>query len=202
MAEGQETIVLLAVALIGLGFANCFYGYRIFRLTLSLVGLLAGLALGISSFSSSDGTVTFMGIFVGIILGLAGAGIVRRFYFIAIFLGGAIFGLVLVGAILAGVGIDPHLVAMLVGAGVGGMIALFINKIMITLSTAFGGAAAILGGIGRLLFDEAPEGVVIPVLFLMGWVILGLVGAAVQFKAGGARSRPDHEKHRTEPQQP
>ena len=54
MAEGQETIVLLALVLIGLGFANCFYGYRIFRLTLSLVGFLAGLALGIGSFSTAD----------------------------------------------------------------------------------------------------------------------------------------------------
>ena len=200
MPDGQGMIVLFTITLLGLGFVNCFYGFRIFRLTLSLIGFLLGFALGISYFSASDSTVTVMGIFAGVILGLAGAGIFRRVYFLGIFLGGAVFGVVVAAATLTAAGVEPHIVVIMVGAVIGGILALFVNKVTIILSTAFGGAAAILVGAGSMLFEESPEGAAISALFFMLWIVLGMAGSVVQIKAGGTRSKPDPEKRAPEPQ--
>jgi hypothetical protein len=86
---------------------------------------------------------------------------------------------------------------VLIVAVVFGVIAILVQKFMIAISTAFSGSYLLVAGILQLLTGSAvplwvdplqrpPTGVLGPGA-LVAWIVVGVVGAAVQFRDGRRR---------------
>jgi len=181
------------------GALSCFAGYRLFKITLAIYGLIFGAMLA----SSTMGVSNTSGMIVAAILGgLAGSVILVLAYFVGIGLIGA--GL---GALVAHVGWgyfragDPPVAVIIVLAVFGAVGAMLLQRYVIIVSTAFGGAWTLLigaltiadRGVGRrtrlgdvwILYPNAPvagRGWV-PI----AWILLGLVGTGVQLAVTGRK---------------
>lgn len=127
------------------GVLDCFFGYRIFKVTIAVLGGLAGVLLGHAAgiaLQLNDGG-TIAAVVVG---GIIGAGIAFLLYLAAVFLAGVGFGLTLGVLLLSS---WNHTAAVIGGCVLGlvaGFVALKLQRPLITLSTALLGAfRAVLG---------------------------------------------------------
>ena len=178
------------------GAIQCFMGYRIFKIVLGLTGFILGGAgatvLGFAVFQNIA-----IAILAGLASGLLGAALVVALYFVGVFLTGAFLG-GLVGTVLwAGAGITPQPVILLGFAVVAGALALAFRKLMLIVSTGFGGAWSVVTGIAYFttrapdfhdiarFFHSAASPIAVP---LVCWLALGLAGVIVQY---GSRSMKD-----------
>ncbi|HRR57776.1 MAG TPA: DUF4203 domain-containing protein, partial [Acidobacteriota bacterium] len=178
-----------------LGLLACFAGYRIFRVLLGILGFLGGalLAGGLTwTFLTQSQTVTIV---VGILGGLLGAALLSIFYFLGIFALGAAFG-GLLGYLLAPVvSLEPIVGALLLGI-ICGILTLAAQRLLITVSTAFGGAWAVLSGISfflgvpplQELLHRPPVEWSSPrqLLVFAAWLVLGAAGIAAQYSRGNS----------------
>lgn len=192
-----------AIAAIVIGLLNCFFGYRLFKIILGIWGFIAGAVLGVGIATTMSGEL-WLAILAGLIGGVVGAVLFVLLYFVGIFLLGAGLGFLLGGAIVSALNIGGPVQWVIAGvlAIVGGIVAVIVQKFMIILSTALGGAAMAVGGIytlagGQLLrsIEDLPARMarrsVIAGnwLLLLFWLLLGIVGVVVQY-AVTAREKP------------
>ena len=129
----------LSVACITWGILDCFFGYKLFKVTLALFGALlgAGLAHALTQHFAASRAVEIGSMIAG---GLLGAGLAFLLYIAAVFVAGFGFGATLGMLLLANY---HHMVAMLTGVVlgiVGGFLAVKIQRILIILSTSLLGA--------------------------------------------------------------
>jgi hypothetical protein len=181
--------VLAALISIVFGAITCFYGFRIFRIVLAFVGFLIGFGVGAALVGNNQ---VVLQIIVGLVGGVIGAAVFYALYFVGVLLAGAAFG-ALVGTALASVlnaSSGTSLILLVVGLVVGAILALVLNKLVIVLATAFGGAGGIVQGLAVLLpgvFGSAvatQSGVFVsasPLGFVV-WIVLGLAGVIVQYR--------------------
>ena len=198
-----QSYELPAAILIMLGGAvACFAGYRLFRIVLVIYGFIFG-AFGASSLMGITNTIGM--IVAWLVGGLVGALIMTFAYFVGIALIGA--G---VGALVAQVAwdqmrsVDPPAVAVIAFSIVGAVGAMLLQRYVIVIATAFGGAwtilvggLAIAGGGGRV--RAAATGnvwILYPFAPLQGqrwipiaWLVLGLIGTGVQLGLTGRKKR-------------
>lgn len=182
-----------AVLLVLSGALTCFAGQRLFRLVLAIYGMLFG-ALIASSMLGISSTIGM--IVAGIVGGLIGAVVLVFAYFVGIGLIGAGIGALVAqggwGFFRTG---DPPTAAIIVLAIVGAVGAMLLQRYVIIVATAFGGAWTIIVGALTLMdaraiasplaagdvwilypLTPAPGARWVPVV----WIVLGLVGTAVQ----------------------
>ena len=133
-----------AIILLVGGLLSCFAGYRVFRFVLAFFGFVLG-ALATSSAMGADQTLWMIG---GAILGgLVGALILVLGYFVGVALIGAGIGAGAAMAIWAALGREPGMLPVLILSIRGALAALALQRYVIIVSTAFGGAqTAIVGG--------------------------------------------------------
>lgn len=189
-----------AIILVVGGLLSCCAGYRVFRFVLAFFGFVIG-ALATSSAMGADQTLWMIG---GAILGgLVGALILVLGYFIGVALIGAGLGAGAAMAIWAALGREPGIVPVVILSILGSLGALALQRYVIIVSTAFGGAqTAIVGGAAlfgdRVAADVAARSVyrVYPLDPLPGtkwdlvaWFLLGTIGVIVQmaFTAKGRK---------------
>lgn len=189
-----------AIILVVGGLLSCCAGYRVFRFVLAFFGFVIG-ALATSSAMGADQTLWMIG---GAILGgLVGALILVLGYFIGVALIGAGLGAGAAMAIWAALGREPGIVPVVILSILGALGALALQRYVIIVSTAFGGAqTAIVGGAAlfgdRVAADVAARSVyrVYPLDPLPGtkwdlvaWFLLGTIGVIVQmaFTAKGRK---------------
>jgi hypothetical protein len=188
------TYELLAAILLTLGGAvSCFAGYRLFRIVLGIYGFILGAMMA----SSMMGVTNTSGMIVAALVGgIAGALILVFAYFVGIALVGA--GL---GALVAHVGWgyvgsgDPPALLVIVLSLLGAIAAMLLQRYVIIVSTAFGGAwTMIVGGLAvagdRGAARAASAGsvwILYPLTPAPGqrwvpfaWLVLGLIGTGVQ----------------------
>jgi hypothetical protein len=181
------------------GAVSCFAGYRLFKLVLAIYGFILGAGLA----SSPMGVSNTVGMAIAALAGgIVGALILVFAYFIGIALVGAGLGALVLhfgwGYVRAG---DPPALAVIVMALVGAIGAMVLQRYVIVVATAFGGAwTMILGGLAiagdRLAARPAPNQSVwilystaassarwVPI----AWIALGVVGAAVQLGLTGRK---------------
>ena len=187
-----------AIVLLLGGALSCFAGYRLFKVVLGIYGFILGATLASSMMGASNTTGMVVGAIVG---GIAGAIILVFAYFIGIALVGAGLGALVahVGWGYVGVG-DPPPLAVIALAVLGAIGAMLLQRYVIIVSTAFGGAwTLLLGGLAvagdrtaaRSVGDvwilypmtPAPEQRWVPI----AWVALGLIGTAVQLGVTGKK---------------
>lgn len=196
MSPSAELYPWITVAAIAWGLLDVFFGYRVFKITLAVLGGLigglfghaAGVAMGFGS----------MGGLIGFIVGaLLGAGLAWLLYIAAVFLAGFGFGATLAVLLLAQF---HQMVAMLSGCVlgiVGGFVAVKLQQMLIILSTSLLGAFRVVVALSFfthrmdwLWYVQNPQDV--PALIdsntwmMPAILVLAAVGVFTQFGQGGA----------------
>jgi hypothetical protein len=191
-----------AVVLVLGGALACFAGYRLFKFVLAIYGFIFG-AMFASSMVAASSTAGMIG--AAIAGGLIGAVILTLAYFVGIALVGA--GL---GALVAHVAWqntsagEPPAIAVIVLAVLGAAGAMMLQRYVIIVATAFGGAwtlivgalamggdrsaarAASAGDVWILYPTSPPPGQRwVPI----AWVLLSLVGLGVQLRLTGRQRK-------------
>lgn len=172
---------LIPFGLLALGLVNCFFGFKTFRFSIATWGfLIAALIAGI--LTNNTTTVIIAGIIGGLLLLVA--------YRIGIYVMGALVGVLFVSMILSVLGVNSWVITLalwvMVGLITGGM-AVALEKPVIILATAFGGALSIV--IGFLLLTDAPTYLPLglqavnslPLLGVLAWIAIGVAGTIFQF---------------------
>lgn len=189
-----------AIVLILGGALACFAGYRLFRVVLGIYGFILGAMLA----SSVVGVSNTIGMIVAAIAGgLIGAVVLIFAYFVGIALVGAGLAALLAHVIWGQVATadPPPLLIVLVSVG-GAIGAMLLQRYVIIVGTAFGGAWTLLVGAlaayGLRAGVPGSSGVWIlyPLTPVEGqgwlqivWIALGLVGMIVQLALTAGRKR-------------
>ena len=197
MELGREALYLIALVSIGLGVVYCFFGYRIFRIILGILGFIGGASVAAAVAFDIFGREQVVLIVAGLVGGIIGAVLMVVLYFIGIFLLGAWLGSLLGVLLTSGGESTVATVIILVLAVIGGIVALMLQKLMIILSTALSGAWAIVSGVFHLVggapgpvqaFQYQPNlRALRPMgawgyVMLLCWILLGIAGMVVQYK--------------------
>ena len=139
MQPSAELYPWISAGAIAWGILDCFFGYRVFKVTLAvlggLIGVLAAQAAGLAFDFGPRGEIVAM-----IVGGLLGAGLAFLLYLAAVFVAGFGFGATLGILLLPNYN---HMVALLTGCGLGvisGFLAVKAQQVLIMLSTALLGA--------------------------------------------------------------
>ena len=195
-----------AVVLVLGGALSCFAGYRFFRIVLAINGFIAGAALASSMIAPSN---TIGMIAAAIAGGIVGALILVLAYFVGVALAGAGLGALVMHLVWSRVGTgDPPWPAVIIVATFGAVAAMVLQRYVIIVATAFGGAWMLLvGGVavanGRHAAAAAAQNVRAADVWILypftpdpaqrwlpiAWIALGLVGTAVQIGTTGGRRR-------------
>jgi hypothetical protein len=191
-----------AVVLVAGGLLSCFVGYRLFKVVLAIFGFIIGGLAASSVFGEGAATAMVIAAVVG---GLCGAFLMLAAYFVGVALVGAGVGVATVHVIWTQVQGDPHPAVVILGAVAGALLATWLQRYVIILGTAFGGAwTAVVGGAALMgnptALSAAAEGNVwvaypmnpAPGQAWVPWVFLalGAAGTLVQmYWTGGDRGR-------------
>ena len=147
-AEMYDYYIMAAVAV---GLIECFFGYRILRFLLGVLGFIAGAVVcGSMGYELSDGS-EIISIIAGIAGGLAGAFIMYTLYIVGVFAIGAALGFMTASYVFGIMNADPVMIVLVAAALLGGVLAAILQKPMLILATAFGGAYAAVTGVAYLL---------------------------------------------------
>jgi hypothetical protein len=141
-----------ALLLVVGGLLSCFAGYRIFRIVLGIYGFIFG-ALVASSAMGTDQTMWM--IVAALVGGIIGAAILIAAYFVGVALIGAGIGALVANVAAASLGREPNIFFLIVLAIVGALLALWLQRYVIIVSTAFGGAWTAIVGALALKGDRA-----------------------------------------------
>ena len=198
-----------AIVLVLAGVVACFFGYRLFRIVLSIFGFILGALLASSIFGTSDTGPMVAAALVG---GLVGAGVLFAAYFVGVAMVGAAAGAVLANTLLASAGRDPHFLVVVFAAVIGAVGAIYLQRYVIIVGTSFGGAWTLIVGAMALVGHQAALAaaasgdvwVAYPLAPAPGqrwvpaaWIVLGLVGVGVQSGiTGGEKGRIKRKKRK------
>ena len=191
------------VVLIVLGGAlSCFAGYRLFKTVLAIYGFIFGAMLASSFMGTSNAAGMIAAALVG---GIVGALVLVLAYFVGIALVGAGLGALVAHAGWGYLGRgDPPAVALILLAVLGAMAAMFLQRYVIIVATAFGGAWTVLSGGMALAANRAGDRasrvgdvwIFYPTTIPPGqrwvpaaWIVLGLLGMAVQLGVTGRKRK-------------
>jgi hypothetical protein len=188
------------VLLIG-GVVACFFGYRLFRIVLSISGFILGAFIASSFFGMSDTGPMLIAAVVG---GLAGAAVLFFAYFIGVALTGATIGAVTANLLTTAGDRDPSFMVVVFCAVAGAAAAMYLQRYFIIVGTGFGGAWTMIVGAMAVIgdrtalqaaasnvwvaypLDPAPGQRWVPFV----WLALGAVGSCVQlWVTGGEKGR-------------
>jgi uncharacterized protein DUF4203 len=191
-----------AVLLVLGGALSCFAGYRLFKIVLGIYGFVLGAMLASSMMGASNTTGMIVAALVG---GVAGALLLMFAYFIGIALVGAGLGALVAhvgwGYVRAG---DPPALAIIALSIAGSIGAMLLQRYVIIVATAFGGAWTVIVGAVAAVIDRATarsaSAADVWILYPMtpasgrvwvpiAWVVLGLVGTGVQLGVTGRKSK-------------
>jgi hypothetical protein len=208
MEFGERTLHLIALASIGLGALYCFFGYRVFKVVLGILGFISGALLAVWMAFDVFGRGQAVLILAGLLGGIIGAVLMVALYFVGIFLLGAWLGSLL-GVLLTGGGENPVATVIIVTLAVmGGIVAVFFQKLMIIISTSLGGSWSIVSGVSHFVgagfgpirsFQYHPNLRVLRSMGVQGyimllcWVLLGVTGIIAQYRA--TKDQREDEDH-------
>jgi hypothetical protein len=198
------------IMLVLVGAIACFMGYSMFRSMLPLWGFILGgfimMTIAPNFITVPPSQTMFLVIGSFVVGGLVGALIAMPLYYGIVFISGAALGALL--GIVGGSFLDmggitsfrdvqnlqnmsitfppqvtsmTQLVLIVIIGGILGFMALNFQKFMITASSAFLGAAALVAGLSAVITNSMPN-VSGNILMVVGWLLLGMVGIFVQFR--------------------
>jgi hypothetical protein len=190
-----------AVALIIGGAIACFAGHRFFRAVLAIYGFILGALMASSMMGVGNNVGMVVAALVG---GLIGAVVLVLAYFVGIALVGAGLGALIAHEawywIKPG---DPPTLVVIGAALVGAILAMVVQRYVIIVGTAFGGAWTMIVGLMNALSTRGITRLSSPtevwILYPqstpgerwapLAWLALGLIGVAVQLGMTGGKRK-------------
>ena len=150
----ETNLIISAIVLGMLGFVQCFFGYRFFRIILAVLGFFIGMGIGASLVANAQPVVVVL---VSLICGAIGAILFYYLYFIGTFLAGIALGSSLAAVLIANFDVTPNTttIVIVLGAVIGGILGILLSKYIIMLATAFTGSAELVYAV-LLLFARVP----------------------------------------------
>lgn len=201
MSWGYLSSVPFLILTLLFGVLCCFWGYRVFKIVLGVVGFAGGAFLGASAGAFFTGGFGIIALITGLVGGIIGAALVSLVYYVGVFVLGALGGWVIYTMVAGAAGYGPRLILLAVLALAGGILALFFQRFILVVSTSFLGSWCIVSGGFSLLgsgfgpFDlfYAPVRLLRPVgglntVVVICWVALGIIGSIFQFKFSGGHA--------------
>ena len=191
-----------ALLLVLSGALTCFAGYRLFRVVLAIYGFILGAMMASSVMGVTNATGMVVAAIVG---GLVGAVILMFAYFVGVALVGAGLAALVAHMIWTWVAAgDPPVVAVIVVSIFGAIVAMMLQRYVIIVGTAFGGAwtlivgavaaAAAGGAVPVRTGSPADAWILYPLApasearwMYPAWIVLGLLGTIVQFGLTGRK---------------
>jgi hypothetical protein len=184
------------------GVVACFFGYRLFKFVLAIFGFIIGALAASSIWGAGDTTYMVIAAIVG---GVAGSLLLLAAYFVGVALVGAGLGALIANLLWTQIEGDPHPFVVVLFSVAGALLATWLQRYVIILGTAFGGAWTLIVGALAMMGDKtamtaaaagdiwvaypmnpAPGQAWVP----YAWIGLGLVGTLVQmFVTGGESGR-------------
>lgn len=199
---GQSSVFFAIVA----GFFLCFFGYRILKVSLGLIGFIAGAyggwQAGLALLHGNTGTA----LICALIGGVVGMVLCLWIYGLGVFCAGAAAGAVIGAAIFNGTAHRVQPILLFALPIVFGVIALIAQKFMVVVATAFSGAYLITAGVWPFLagaknsreiwLHPAQQGSSETLTYgsLAVWLILALVGIRVQLRGRVKRNEGAEQK--------
>ena len=196
----QSYEIPAALVLVLAGAVACFAGFRLFRIVLAVFGFILGAMLVSSLMGISNTAGLVVAALVG---GLVGAAILLFAYFVGIAIVGAGVGALVAHAGWAFVGSgDPPVLAVIGLAVLGALGAMFVQRHVIVVTTAFVGGWTLIVGIlaavgdrGALAAKSASSVWILYPTTTAGygwmpfvWVAIGLAGTTVQLAITGKKT--------------
>lgn len=199
MGDPGELYPWISAAAIAWGLLDCFFGYRVFKLTLGLFGALIGiwLAQAAAQYLGADADVATVAMIAAAVVGAA---LVFLIYLAAVFSAG--FGLGSTLGVLLLAQYHP-MVAALTGVVFGlivGFLALQVQRVLIVLATALMGAFRVVlaacyftGRLDWLFYLRQPAQ--LPALIENNFwmfptiLVLAAVGTIAQLETGNRKNR-------------
>lgn len=181
----------LLTAVVLLSLLICFFGYRMFRFVLAIVGFIIGASFVAGfGFTLTDGKEIVVILIAAVAGGLIIGALFLFLYSAGVFLIGAIFGILLFSGIIGFVNSNTSPILYILPALVGGILALLLQKFIIILITSFTGAwvsvMAVLYFINRdfspfrlEFLDLIGENQTYRIVF--SWLALGMLGFITQY---------------------
>lgn len=200
----QDLYPWISVAALVWGLLDCFFGYKIFKVTIAVLGAVLGALLGqlAAQAAGLGGGAELAGVFIGALLG---AGLAFLLYIAAVFIAGFGFGATLAMLLLAHFNHSVALLASIVVGVIGGFVAVKLQKVLIVLATALLGSFRALlaltyftSQIDWLFYFQQPQN--FPALIdNNSWLfpavlVLAAVGAIAQFEIGGGKGGGSRKK--------
>lgn len=185
--------VMLALIVFGIGFLNCFFGFRVIRVALALWGVAAGIYIGLTLVPSGDPELTTL-LIAAVIGGVIGGVIFVILYMLGAVAIGIALGYTLSLVFMRFLGIEANLLINVIFALLFGFMAIFLNRMFIIISTSFAGASAMVLAGAAIFYDQASlldiesgsavleEAEALPPFLWLLWILLGLIGMFVQFR--------------------
>lgn len=197
--------------MVAIGVIACFAGYSLFRDMLPVWGFIIGgwitYTLLPAFFPFDFGSDLLYALVTFGIGGIIGAIIATPLYFVMIFLSGMAMGMflgVMTGALIDAGGIATvkqlsrftemtfppvprtmmqYILMVVFGLVLGG-VSINFQKFMVTASSAFVGSAAIITGLGGSI-TQIRSDMGSGAIMIMAWILLAVVGLAIQFRTTG-----------------
>ncbi len=181
------------------GVLSCFMGQRAFRIVLGLYGFVAGVLATGSILGPAE---SVRGILILLAGGLVGSVALVLAYFIGVALLGAACAALVVHGLAAQVGFEPPAWLVIAGTIAGALAALSLQRFVIVIGTAFGGAWLLVMGALGLWHREAVTGLgsaasgwqAYPLRpapgeswVLLVWLALAVAGLVAQFRTSTPR---------------
>jgi hypothetical protein len=197
-----------AIVLIAGGALACFLGYRLFRIVLGIYGFILGALIATSVLGPTESSITLLTALVG---GVVGAAILILAYFVGVAFAGAALAALLVHVGWSYLGKEPHALVVIGACIIGALAAMSLQRYVIVLGTAFGGAWTLLAGAIALTSQRAAlakpttadQWFAYPLNPLPGhwwvqiaWLALGIAGTAVQLRGPGPKMKVARVKSR------
>jgi len=136
--------IALGLFLVIIGFFQCFFGYKFFKIIIAIIGFFVGGIIGgsIGAIGGNPLSIILGFITVGLIFAL----LAYFVYYLSVFLVGSLFGILIISLlqIVFEANIDPTV--LIFSAIIGGIIAIFIEKLVIIIYTGFVGSFNIVIG--------------------------------------------------------
>jgi hypothetical protein len=184
--QGPAAIILLLGGLL-----SCFAGYRVFRIVLGIYGFIIGALLASAAMGTDQ---TWWMVVAAVSGGLVGALILIAAYFVGVALIGAGLGALAANLLWASFGREPGLIPVILLSIVGALGALALQRYVIIVATAFGGAQTVVVGAAALMGDRVAADGAARTVFrvypldplpatqwdLVAWLVLGFAGVLVQ----------------------
>jgi MFS family permease len=192
MFESQQAFAIFSIIV---GIIVCFWGYRLFKVVLGIAGFIAGAVL-FYYFGAQYTERMIVLVILTIFGGLIGASLSLAFYYVGLFLLGALAGWQLGFLIATAINIEFVIIIPIIAAIIAGFLACFFQKPVIIIATALIGAWSVVTG-GFYFFGT---GIIPTDLFrdpfmlveslretnpvvILAWIVLSIAGMIFQFSS-------------------